>query len=107
MADQPLPAPTPETKHFWDGTRSGELALRILNGTPPGDLPIEVRSNGTPMFDWRALRRWHIHEARLPANSVVRFRQPSQWEEHKWQIIGAAVIIAAQALALAGMFVQR
>lgn len=25
---RPLPQPTPETRHFWDGTRSGELRLQ-------------------------------------------------------------------------------
>ena len=25
---RPLPVPTPETKHFWDGTRAGELRLQ-------------------------------------------------------------------------------
>jgi len=25
---RPLPRPTPETKHFWDGTKSGELRLQ-------------------------------------------------------------------------------
>jgi uncharacterized OB-fold protein len=25
---RPLPAPTPETKHFWDGTKLGELRLQ-------------------------------------------------------------------------------
>lgn len=31
MADKsriPLPVPTPETQHFWDGTRDGELRLQ-------------------------------------------------------------------------------
>jgi uncharacterized OB-fold protein len=31
MADKskiPVPAPTPETKHFWEGTRAGELRLQ-------------------------------------------------------------------------------
>ena len=30
MADynRPLPLPTPETQHFWDGTRNGELRLQ-------------------------------------------------------------------------------
>jgi len=28
MASRPLPQPTPETEHFWDGTRSGELRLQ-------------------------------------------------------------------------------
>lgn len=26
--DRPLPKPTPETAHFWDGTRAGELRLQ-------------------------------------------------------------------------------
>ena len=28
MPDQPLPAPTPETQHFWEGTRAGEIRLQ-------------------------------------------------------------------------------
>ena len=28
MARRPLPVPTPETAHFWEGTRSGELRLQ-------------------------------------------------------------------------------
>lgn len=28
MAERPLPQPTPETAHFWAGTRAGELRLQ-------------------------------------------------------------------------------
>ncbi len=28
MPERPLPQPTPETEHFWAGTRSGELRLQ-------------------------------------------------------------------------------
>ncbi len=28
MADRALPIPTPETQHYWDGTRAGELRLQ-------------------------------------------------------------------------------
>jgi uncharacterized OB-fold protein len=28
MTDRPLPAITPETRHFWEGTRAGELRLQ-------------------------------------------------------------------------------
>ena len=28
MTERPLPAITPETRHFWEGTRSGELRLQ-------------------------------------------------------------------------------
>jgi uncharacterized OB-fold protein len=27
-AKRPLPRPTPETRHFWDGTRNGELLIQ-------------------------------------------------------------------------------
>jgi uncharacterized OB-fold protein len=29
---RPLPEPTPETKHFWEGTRAGELRLQRCDG---------------------------------------------------------------------------
>ena len=28
---RPLPQPTPETRHFWDGTKAGELRLQRCN----------------------------------------------------------------------------
>ena len=32
MTERPLPAITPETRHFWDGTRRGELRLQKCTG---------------------------------------------------------------------------
>jgi uncharacterized OB-fold protein len=29
---RPLPSPTPETQHFWEGTRTGELRLQRCDG---------------------------------------------------------------------------
>jgi uncharacterized OB-fold protein len=31
MTERPLPAITPETSHFWEGTRAGELRLQRCN----------------------------------------------------------------------------
>jgi uncharacterized OB-fold protein len=31
MTERPLPAITPETRHFWEGTRAGELRLQRCN----------------------------------------------------------------------------
>src|SRR5437773_7698320 len=74
------------------GKRAGELARLILTGTAPASLPFEIRTNSVPMFDWRALKRWGISESRLPPNSIVRFRQPSVWEQYRWYILGALFI---------------
>ncbi len=59
------------------------------------------------MFDWRQLKRWSIDEDRLPAGSVVRYREPSLWLDHKWEIVGIFLIIGIQALALLALLVQH
>jgi signal transduction histidine kinase len=89
------------------GQRAGELARQVLEGAAPASLPIEVRNHGVPMFDWRALKRWGISEARLPPGSIVRFRQPSMWEQYRWHIIGAALIITLQSALIIGLLTHR
>ncbi len=89
------------------GKRAGELANRILSGAAPASLPFEIRTDGVPMFDWRALKRWGISESRLPPGSVVRFREPTMWEQYRWYIIGALAIISLQALLIGGLLLHR
>jgi signal transduction histidine kinase len=89
------------------GRRVGELAQKVLEGTSPTSLPIEVYSEGAPIFDWRALRRWGISESRLPPGSIVRFRQPSLWELYGWYIIGALFVFVLQAAMIAALLLQR
>jgi PAS domain S-box-containing protein len=87
--------------------RAGELARRILTGTPPASLPFEIRTDSVPMFDWRALKRWGIPESRLPPGSVVQFRQVSLWEQYEWYIIGALILIAIQAAMIVDLLLHR
>jgi PAS domain S-box-containing protein len=89
------------------GRRAGELARLILSGSPPASLPFEVRTDSVPMFDWRALKRWSISESRLPPNSIIRFQQPSVWEQYGWYIVGALVIICLQSTMIFDLFRQR
>ena len=88
------------------GKRAGELAKSILNGAAPASLPFEIRTQGVPMFDWRALQRWGISERRLPPGSLVQFRMPSIWEQYRWYVIAAVAITAAQTVLIAGFVVQ-
>jgi hypothetical protein len=53
-----------------------------------------------PIYDWRELRRWGISEARLPPGSIVKFRQPTLWEQYRGTIIGALAIMAVQAVSM-------
>lgn len=89
------------------GASAARLTLRALAGTPVSQIPVEVKSNGVPMVDWRALQRWHISPRRLPANCLIRYQPHSLFEEH-WHLflfIGAALL--AQAATIAGLLVLR
>jgi signal transduction histidine kinase len=75
-----------------DGKVAAEIALRILDGAKPQDIPI-VRNDNVYLFDWRALRRWGFRERDLPPGSVVIFRELSVWERTKRIWISALIII--------------
>mgnify|MGYP003693822229 CR=1 FL=1 len=88
------------------GVTAAQLALRILGGERLG--PADIVEAANPyLFDWRQLRRWGIDESRLPAGSVVRFREASVWDLYKSHIIAAVVLIATQSALIAMLLVQR
>ena len=79
------------------GRQMAEAAVRILSGETPGDLKIPPVAQGTPQYDWRELKHWKISEDQLPAGSVVRFREPTVWEQYRWQIALITAVFLAQA----------
>jgi signal transduction histidine kinase len=89
-----------------DSRQAAEMAVRVLNGERPQDIPI-VRSNDAYMFDWHALERWGIKESDLPAGSIVLFREPSVWERTRWFWISALLIIGGLSLLAAYLYHSR
>ena len=83
-----------------NGSKTAEIALRILNGTRAQDIPV-ANAPTVAMFDWRQIERWGIKENNLPPDSVIKFREVTFWQLYKWYIIGliAAVIIEAMLIA--------
>src|SRR6185503_15683367 len=89
------------------GTRAGELAVRVLRGEQPETLPVVNVSETAYMFDDRQLRRWGLSASRLPAGSVVRFEEATLWSLYRWNIVGAGALFAALALLSTGLLVER
>ena len=88
------------------GRRAGEVAHDVLSGTNPAAIPLEILSQGTPIFDWRALKRWNISEQQLPAGSVVRYRPITFWDQYKWLILAVLAISIIEA-ALIGVLLRE
>ncbi len=60
-----------------------------------------------PAFDWRELQRWNIDPARLPRDSIVRFKPPTLWEQYRLLIVAAGVALLLQAVLIMGLLLQR
>ncbi len=85
----------------------GQLAVRVLRGERADSIPTSSPSLNVRQVDWRQLRRWGISEARVPAGTLVRFKEFSVWERYRIYILGAAAILLAQTALIAGLLVQR
>ncbi len=88
------------------GKIAGGIALRILKGEKPQDIP-RVEGVNTYMFDWRALQRWGIKESDLPPHSIVLNHQLTVWESYKSYIIGGISLVLVEALLIFGLVWQR
>src|SRR5277367_4617164 len=94
------------TRYGDEGRVAGQLAVRILKGEKPKDIPI-VKDADVYLFDWRALHRWGISESALPSGSVVLDRQPTFWESYKQYIIGVALLCLTETALIFGLLWQR
>ena len=88
------------------GKVAGGMALRILRGEKPQDIP-RVKGVNTYMFDWRAVKRWGLKESEIPPGSIILNRQPTVWESYKGYIIGGISLILLEALLISGLLWQR
>jgi signal transduction histidine kinase len=88
------------------GARVAQLALQILDGARAQDIAVE-NDRLVPTFDWRQLRRRGIDVSRLPAGSVIQFREPTAWELYHWYILGAVSLLVFQALLIGGLLAQH
>jgi signal transduction histidine kinase len=82
------------------GKITAQIVSNLLDGKSAREIPIETIP-AVYMFDWRELQAWHIPESRLPAGSVIMFREPSLWQRAKWASATVlAIILSLTALAI-------
>ena len=89
-----------------DARVAAGMAVRVLNGEKPQDIPI-VRSNNAYMFDWGALQRWGLKESTLPPGSVVLNRPPSYWQLYKRYVLAGVLVLLTQTFAIFALLWQR
>jgi signal transduction histidine kinase len=89
------------------GADAATLALRILNGESPSNIPVKVTEAVKPVFNFQQMRRWDVSDSNLPPGSEIRFREPSLWENYKWQSISIAAVLLVQTALISILLHER
>ena len=77
-----------------------------MAGESPATIPFGGDKAYVDLYDWRELKRWKIPETAVPPGAIVRYRQLSLWEEHRWEIIGTFFLIATESALILGLIVN-
>ncbi|MEK4509271.1 ABC transporter substrate binding protein [Paenibacillus sp. FSL K6-2524] len=80
------------------GHTAGDMALQILQGTAPEDIPIASNNLNRRVFDFNELQRFHISINKLPSDSEIINKPFSFYETYRGlvlSIIGVFVVLLA------------
>ncbi|NPV87337.1 MAG: PAS domain S-box protein [Anaerolineae bacterium] len=94
----------------YQGEEAARLGLRILQGTPAAQIPVQKDPVTRYTFDARQLKRWNISSSLLPPESVVINRTDTFYQRYALYIWAAAAFILVETILLAGLvfnFLQR
>lgn len=89
------------------GRMAGEMAVRILQGEAPSDIPFTGLDVNRYAFDHRQLIRWRIPERDLPGDSIILFREPTIWQRYGAYLATGLAALSIQMLMIVGLLVNR
>jgi len=90
-----------------DGYQAATMAVRILRGESPANVPVVDRLANPPIFDGVELARWKIKESRLPPGSQVRHRPVSIWDQYRAEILAAVAVFVVQGIMIVALMLNR
>ncbi len=88
------------------GASAADLALEILAGRNPSSIDPQLSANRNFLVDARQLARWQLTEKNLPADTIVSFKQPTMWEEHRYVVLATVLVILLQAIMITALLAQ-
>ena len=89
------------------GQLAGSMAVRVLKGERPEDIPITGLETVQMQFDARQLKRWKISESDLPVGSRVLYREPTFWEQFGHYVLPATLAILLQSGIIVALLINR
>ena len=81
------------TDGFSQGEAAARMALRVLAGESPQDIPVLMDSPSRYMFDYRELRRFDLPLAELPRDSVIIHQPDRKSRSLLWAAAGVIALL--------------
>lgn len=89
------------------GAQAAEMAVRILQGTPPSEIPPVTDRHLTPVFNYDEMVRFGISRFDIPAGSVL-LSEPETFFYRHWKLLLAnAFVICAVLAYLLALFINE
>src|SRR5258707_4530181 len=88
------------------GASAAGLTLEILAVRNPSSIDPQLSANRKFLVDARQLTRWKLSEKNLPADTIVSFKQPTLWEEHRYVVLATVFVILLQAIMITALLIQ-
>ena len=81
------------------------MAIEIMGGTDPATLAPRTNPAQRYRVDYRAMQRWNLDEKDLPPDTVVLFKKPTIWDEHRGTVLAALSVLGLQTAFLAALLI--
>jgi signal transduction histidine kinase len=88
------------------GAEAADMALDILDGKDPTTVAPKSSEDRKFQIDARQLERWKLSEKNLPKGTIVSFKQPTLWEEHRGLVLASIFVVLLQATLIMALFIQ-
>ncbi|MFG3592142.1 ABC transporter substrate binding protein [Bradyrhizobium sp. RDI18] len=89
------------------GVAAAEMAIEIMDGADPATLAPRTNPAQHYRVDHRAMQRWNLKEKNLPPDTVVLFKKPTIWDEHRGTVLAALSVLGLQTTILGALLIQR
>jgi PAS domain S-box-containing protein len=88
------------------GRIAAAMALQILAGASPVDIPFSGDDAYVDLYDWREFQRWNIPETAVPKGSELRYYVPSFWQRYRWLIVGTLGLVIIETVLIFGLLIN-
>lgn len=89
------------------GRAAADMVLRILAGTHASEVPPVVNPDQQFRVDVRAMQHWGLSQSRLPPGTIVEFKEPTVWNQHRELVLATLAVFLLQSMFVAALLIHR